>query len=283
MPTFKKFSSLRTGRSVLVLFLMLSSPVAIMFFIENRLLFPVPRLVPEQWKPEELQFEEVRFSSADGTSLHGWYVDHPRPRAHILYCHGNGVDVSDLDGLLKKVSEGLEVAIFAFDYRGYGHSEGSPHERGVLADGDAAQRWLSHRAGIAPDQLVLMGRSLGGAVAIDLAARNGARGLIVESTFTNIPDVAARLFWWAPVRWFVRSRFDSLSKLSRYPGPLLLSHGTADQLIPIADAQRLFAAAPGPNKQFFPLPDADHNDPHPAEYYLQLANFLAQLPPVEPR
>lgn len=273
-------SAQRAGRTLAIFTAFLLSTLPMLSFLENRLIFPVPPLMADQWNPPELDFEEVRFHSADGTPLHGWYVDHPQPRAHILYCHANGVDVSDLDGMLKKVSEGLEVAIFAFDYRGYGHSAGSPHERGVLEDANAAHHWLSQRVALSPDQLVLMGRSLGGAVAIDLAARNGARGVIVEGTFTNIPDVASHLFWWAPVRWFVRSRFDSLSKLAQYHGPLLLSHGTADELIPYADAQRLFAAAPGEHKQFVSLSGAGHNDPLPAEYYEEVARFLHRLPPV---
>src|SRR5205085_4755871 len=98
---------------------------------------------------------------------------------------------------LKLLRDRHQVTVFAFDYRGYGKSEGSPLEAGILADADAAQHWLAERLGLTPADIVVMGRSLGGGVAVDLAARNGARGLILQNTPTSIPDAAANLYWFA--------------------------------------------------------------------------------------
>src|SRR5439155_9610288 len=108
-----------------------------------------------------------------------------------------------------------------FDYRGYGKSEGVPTEEGLLRDAQAARRWLAQRTGVRESQMVLMGRSLGGAVAVHLAAEGGARGLILESTFSSLPDVAAEHLPWLLPYWMMTQRFDSAEKIKRYQGPLL--------------------------------------------------------------
>ena len=248
-----------------------------MRWFENSLIFPAPRYPRGDWEPVGAEIEDISFRSSDGTRLHGWYVHHPSPRNYLLYCHGNGENVAYSAELLRLLHDELNLAVFAFDYRGYGRSQGSADEAGVLLDGRAAQAWLAQRAGLELDEVVLMGRSLGGAVAVDLAAANGARGLVLESTFSSMPDVAARLFWWAPVRLIMRTQFNSLDRIQQYRGPLLQSHGTRDELIPMKLGQRLFAAAPG-QKRFFEIPGADHNDPQSREYYSALDQFLEQLP-----
>ena len=123
-----------------------------------------------------------------------------------------------------------------------------------------------------------MGRSLGGCIAVDLAAKNGARGLILQNTTTTIPDAAASMYWFLPVRWLMKNRYDSLSKIGRYPGPVLMSHGTADTLIPFAIGKRLFDAIPGTKKRFFPIEGGGHNDAEPPAYNAALDDFLASLP-----
>jgi fermentation-respiration switch protein FrsA (DUF1100 family) len=136
----------------------------------------------------------------------------------------------------------------------------------VLADARAARAWLAQRAGIAENQIVLMGRSLGGGVAVDLAAADGARALVLESTFTSIPDVGQTMYPLLPMRLLMQTQFNSARKIANYHGPLLQSHGTADRVIPYSIACRLFDAANQP-KQFVPIPGGDHNDPQTEEYY----------------
>lgn len=269
---------LRALRSVVFVYLAL---LIVLLLLENTLLYPATKFPDPRgdWVAAELSHEDVEFASADGTKLHGWFVECPQPRAVLLYCHGNGDCLGFMGPYLKELRDQQQVSIFAFDYRGYGKSGGSPSEAGILADGDAAQKWLAQRTGLQPANVVLMGRSLGGCVAVDLAAKNGARGLILQNTTTSMPEAAARIYWFLPVRWLMRNRYDSLSKIARYHGPLLQSHGTADDLIPYAIGQQLFAAAPSPAKQFFTIEGRGHNDPEPPAYDKALAAFLASLPP----
>jgi fermentation-respiration switch protein FrsA (DUF1100 family) len=258
--------------------------ILMLMWMETSLIYPAPKYPVGDWNAAKRQgWEDVYFQSADGTKLHGWYRESPtQAQAHLLYCHGNGENIANLGDYLAEMSDRHELTVFVFDYRGYGRSEGSPHEAGVLADGDAAQKWLAGRARIPANEIVLMGRSLGGGVAIDLAARNGARGLVVQSTFTSMPDAAARLYPWAPVRWLMRNRYNNLAKISAYKGPFLQSHGGSDSLVPLDLGKKLHAAAVGP-KQLLIYPGLDHNDLEPPEYDKELGAFLKSLPPLAAR
>lgn len=248
----------------------------VLLFLENSLIYPAPRYPAGDWEATHLPHEDVYFESADGTKLHGWFVEHPQPRAVVLYCHGNGEHVAYNDQLLAMLRDRLRVSIFAFDYRGYGRSEGQPFEIGILEDGEAAQAWLAQRTGLKQDQIVLMGRSIGGGVAVHLAAKNGARGLILESTFSTLPDAAAGQFPWIPVQWLMRNRYDSLTKIKDYHGPLVCSHGESDTLIPMSLGRKLFDAANDP-KEWYCVAGGDHNCLQPGEYYERLDAFVESL------
>ena len=178
----------KIARPLLIAYL---SIVLGMMLFETNLVYPIPDRSSGDWQPKSFQFEDVHFNSADGIKLHGWFIPHPTPKQAILYCHGNGEDVSSVGELAAMLSESLQASVFVFDYRGYGQSEGRPNEDGCIADGNAAQHWLAERAGVHPNDVVLMGRSLGSAVAIALAADNGARALVIENAFPTMTDVAA--------------------------------------------------------------------------------------------
>jgi uncharacterized protein len=261
----------RIARPVLVAYLVV---VFAMMLLETWLVYPAPPVDAGDWHPTGFKFEDVSFDSADGTKLHGWFVPHPNPSRAILYCHGNGEDVSSDGELAAMLSETLHASVFVFDYRGYGHSQGRPNETGCIADGNAAQHWLAKRMGVRPNDVVLMGRSLGSAVAIALAADNGARALVIENAFPTMPDVAAWHYPWLPVRWIMANRYDNMTRIQRYEGPLLQSHGTRDELILLSFARQLFDAAPSTNKHWLEFPDLGHNSGMPRRYYAQLAMFL---------
>lgn len=250
--------------------------LAAMFFEERLIFFPRPYQDGPEWNPAGLDFEDAHFEAADGTQLHGWYCPVDKPREVILFAHGNAGNISGRAHTASTIQQHLDATVMLFDYRGYGRSEGKPREAGVLQDARAARAWLANKTGVAEQDIILMGRSLGGAVMVDLAALDGARALIVESTFTSLPDMGALQYPILPVRWLMRNRFDSIGKIGGYGGPLFQSHGDADELVPYEFGERLHGAAPG-IKEFFTCPGGGHNDLQPTDYYHALDSFLQRV------
>jgi fermentation-respiration switch protein FrsA (DUF1100 family) len=205
-------------------------------------------------------------------------VAHPQPRATLLFCHGNAGNITLLAQWLADLNRFQGVSVMTFDYRGYGRSGGEPTEEGILADARAARSWLARREGIEERDIVLMGQSLGGAVAIDLASKDGARGLAVLSSFTSLPDAALDHMPWLPAWWAMTMRLHSLEKIKEYHGAVLISHGDADEVIPYPHGLALYDAAAGP-KRLVRVPGGRHNDPQHAEYHQALDEFLRSLPP----
>ncbi|MBT4867688.1 MAG: alpha/beta hydrolase [Planctomycetaceae bacterium] len=237
-----------------------------------------PSKFPEgNWHPEDLQFEDARFTAEDGTKLHGWFVPHENPRAVVLFAHGNAGNITHREESLRILNERHGLAVLAFDYRGYGRSEGIPDEAGLLQDARAARKWLAERTGIEEQEVVVMGRSLGGGVAVDLAANDGARGLVLASTFTTLPAVANHHAGGIPAGVVMKNRFDSAKKIARYDGPLLQSHGDSDEVIPYKLGRRLFEQAPGP-KRFVAITGGRHNSPQSEEYRRAFDEFIDALP-----
>lgn len=256
--------------------------VILMSAFENSLIF-MPSVYPDgYWTPKDLAFEDAWFEAGDGTRLHGWYVPAENPRAVVLFAHGNAGNITNRIDIADSLAHVLGASVLMFDYRGYGRSEGQPSEAGVLADTRAARRWLAKRAGVAESDIVLMGESLGGGVMVELAATDGARALVLENTFTSLPDVAAFHYPWLPVKLLMRSRFNSARKIRDYHGPLLQVHGDSDTIIPFKIGQQLFEAANEP-KRLVVIPFGDHNDPRTKLFYQELDRFLAELPAVNPK
>lgn len=248
----------------------------VLMFLENRLIFYPSKFDRGGWTPPTPAGEQVTIATDDEIILAGWYMPHPTPRGVVLFACGNGGNMSYWADVFRILHTELKLTVLGFDYRGYGRSTGSPSEAGVLADARAARAWLAQREAIAENQVILMGRSLGGAVATDLA-QDGCRALVIESSFTTLPDVAARVYPFLPVRWVMRSRFDSLAKIRNYSGPLFISHGDSDGLVPYAMGQALHEAAPSKLKRFYTVSGGDHNDPQPASYFRELNAFIDTL------
>ena len=249
--------------------------VLCMMFFERPLVFPAPR--GGDWNPAHIAHEDAWFTAADGTSLHGWFLERPGAREAVLYAHGNGENVAYVAPWMEIARRDLGVSILVFDYRGYGQSVGLPDEAGIIADARAARAWLAGRTGKAEREIVLWGRSLGGAVLIDLAAKDGARALIVQIGFSSLPDVAAYHYRSLPVRWCMRTRLNSAAKIGAYTGPLLQLHGTADGVVPIEFGRRLFEEATTPDKEFVELPGYDHNDANWPAVRPVVQRFLERL------
>lgn len=245
-------------------------------WFEEKLIFPAPRYPQGDWQPRQFAYEEARFAATDGTPLHGWYMTHPEARGELVYFHGNADCVAKAGAYIDWLRTRYRVNVLVWDYRGYGKSGGAPHEAGILADARAALDWVVERSGKSPAEIVYVGRSLGGAVAIDLAVERGAAALVLQNTFTSLPDVAAVHYWWLPVRKLMRTQFDSLAKIAAYRGPVLVSHATDDEIVPFDQGRRLFEAAPGP-KEFFVWPGDGHNQAEPDEYDDALEAFLERV------
>ena len=204
-------------------------------------------------------FEDVRFRASDGVELNGWFfpanTNSPRAELAVLHCHGNGGNISHrLDTCAALLGTG--VSVFLFDYRGYGRSQGRPGEEGTYRDAEAAYQWLVQR-GFAGTNIVAFGESLGGGVAAELAVHEPLGGLVLQSTFTSIPDIGSELFPWLPVRWLATISYDTRSKLPRLRIPVLVMHSRADEIVPFHHGERNFAAANDP-KLFWEL-HGDHN------------------------
>lgn len=227
----------------------------------------VPSRYPEgPWEPTEhgLEVEDVHFESEDKTSLHGWWMAHDKPsnkRMTVLYCHGNTGNIAERSPIFKYLQQ-LQANVFAFDYRGYGRSDGVPTELGVCADVRAAIDHVITEIGVPAHRIILFGHSLGGAIAIDGAFhRQQLAGLVVQSSFTQNLDMARHFYPGKPVHWITKNGFRSIDKVSHLPMPKLFIHGRADPKVPFEHGKMLYEAAAEP-KQFLEVTRATHNDVH---------------------
>jgi len=224
-------------------------------------------------------FDEISLKSADGVRLHGRFFPAAAkaPRAHLalLLLHGNAGNITHRVHYYEAWLE-LGLNVLTFDYRGYGKSEGIPGEEGTYTDAQAALAWLRNR-GFPNERLVVLGKSLGGGVASELAVREPVAGLILQSTFTCIPDIGEELFPWLPVRRWHRIHYDTLHKLPRIQAPVLIAHSRTDDLIGFHHAERNFAAARSP-KAFLEIRGHHNNvlEHGRAEYLHGLDKFLRE-------
>ena len=236
------------GGAAVALYLLL---VAGMFLFQRRMLYyPSKDFV---FTPEDvgLKYEEIIFRTRDKKRLHGWYIPHERASFTLLFCHGNAGNISGRVDTINVLYD-LGLNIFVFDYRGYGKSEGRPSEKGTYRDVEAAWQYLVEQKKVAPETIIVMGRSLGGPVAAWLANRVQPAGLIVESAFTSLSDIARVHYPWLPVRWMLRHRYPTQEYLQQVRCPTLLAHSREDRLIPFIQGKSLYHSAGGP-KQFLAM------------------------------
>ena len=224
-------------------------------------------------------FTDVRIPTSDGETLHAWWLEHPAPRAQVIFWHGNGGNLSlwldVIAGLRKR-----EFSVLAVDYRGYGGSSGRPSERGVLLDAEASVRYFSSRLRKPDRPVVFWGRSLGVVAAARATQEARPDALVLESPF---PDVAS-VFRGNPVMtffsWFSSYRFATSRLMDRYDGPLLVIHGDRDTLIPFRAGREVFDQSRSPKKEFVASRGAEHNDLHIADaaaYWAAIDRFMAGI------
>jgi len=258
-----------------------AAAAARVWFGQRRVLFRPVRELAGTPADEGLAYSDVRPANRLGTTLHGWHVPCAGARFTLLFFHGNGGNVSHRLASLRLFHD-LGASVLLIDYSGYGRSEGEPSETALLADARAA--WdLAVGQGARPEDVIIFGRSLGGAVAAGLTgelAAEGVRpcGLILESTFTSAADMGVRRYPWLPVRRLIRDLFDSAAALAGVRVPALFAHSPGDEVVPFELGRALYEGYGGP-KSFLPL-RGDHNRGYlemGEDYPAGLARFLDSL------
>lgn len=246
-------------------------------FIERRLIYHPEKALDSDPSQLGLAYENVLFTASDGVRLHGWYVPGSRD-VTFLWFHGNAGNISNRLGNMKKMHDELAVNIFIFDYRGYGQSRGTPSEQGTYLDAKAALDYLRSREDVSIHKIVYYGRSLGGALAVELAKQEPPYGLVLESSFPSVTYMARRANP-LPLWRLLRTKYDSAAKVPHIQAPLLQIHGDGDDTVPLEAGMALFEAANTP-KEFYVIPGADHNDTYlvgGTPYWEKLSEFIDSL------
>ncbi len=228
---------------------------------------------PSNWR---LSYKDIRFWTPDGQKLHGWFFPLSEESPVLLFCHGNAGNIShrieNIKLLVKK-----NISVFIFDYRGYGKSFGKPSEKGIYTDGIAAYDYLTEIEMISPERISVFGRSLGGAVAIEVALQRKVRCLITESTFTSVRDMSKTIFPFFIFSPFIPNHYCNIIKISKVSVPKLIIHGKNDEIIPFNMGQELYKQAKG-TKIFLPIHGAGHNDTYIVggeNYFGTIQNFIS--------
>ncbi len=258
--------------------------LAIVYLMQGRMLYlaNVPgRALTMTPADAHMDYEDVSIETDDGVTLHGWFIAGRSSRV-LLFFHGNAGNISHrLDSI--RQFRNLELSVLIIDYRGYGQSEGKTTESGIYRDADAAWRYLTETRSVRPNDVVIFGRSLGGSVAARLAAKQHPLALIVESSFTSVPDIAQELYPWLPARWLSRLSHATRDYVRDVHCPVLVVHSRDDEIIPFHHGQAIFAAAPEP-RTLLTL-RGSHNDAYlwdERSYIDGLRAFLTEFFPARP-
>jgi len=255
-------------------------------FIEKRLVF-FPDKSNDSTTPDTygIEFDDVTFRTEDGLNLNGWYVPgkkaSPYDNLHtLLWFHGNAGNINRRLDNIKMLHDRVPVNVFIIDYRQYGKSEGKISEQGTYFDAKAALSYLHSRKDINNEKIIFFGRSLGSAVAVDLAVKEECCALILETPFTSIKEMGKKLYPFLSISLhFLRTKYDSLSKIKQIKVPILIMHGDKDELVPIEQGKMLYEKANEP-KEFYTIPGAMHNDTHIVggeKYFDVIRDFVKKL------
>lgn len=255
----------RLGRSLLFIYVTIALYV---YFFSDRMIF-IPQVSSYEYSPDILYL-----NTPDNQKIAAKYLLNPDATYTLLYVHGNAEDLGDIEPVLNLLYD-AGFSVFAYDYRGYGLSEGRPSEANAYEDIEAAYRYLTEELNISPDRIIAFGRSVGGGSAVDLAARFPVAGLILESTFTQAFRVVI------PFPVFPFDKFRNQAKLKQIQVPVLIIHGTEDEIIPFTHGQQLWETA-NPPKSHFWVENGGHNDVPWVDsetYVKQLKEFARSLSP----
>lgn len=229
----------------------------LVYIFQGRLLYFPDKSISANPDDYALKYEEVYFKTDDDIRLHGWYIPVDAAQYTLLFCHGNAGNISYRLESIKQFHE-LGFNVFIFDYRGFGRSEGKISEPGTYLDAQAAWNYLVDEKKIYSNNIIIFGRSLGAAIACQLATQQNPAALIMESAFRSIPDLAAQIYPFLPLRWLTRFEYNNRENVKKINCPLLIIHSKQDEIIPYSHAEKLYEAANHP-KQFLEI-RGSHND-----------------------
>ena len=252
----------RTLAILIAALILISVVLRYMLILDRMMIYFPERGLAETPDNVGLAYDDVYLTASDGTRIHGWHIP-GESEVTLLWFHGNAGNISHrLDNILM-LNQRLGVGVFIVDYRGYGLSEGRPSEKGIYMDAEAAFGYLTGELGLdAEQEVVLFGRSLGAGVAVEMATRYKVRGVILESGFTSIREMARASGSPLPISLVLRlfeARYDSVAKMGRMESPALILHGDRDDTVPYWMAEKLFGAANEP-KTLYRIRGAGHND-----------------------
>ena len=238
----------------------LLAPVVATPLYNSLLFFPTKATGYDVGNIPGIEREDVFFPSTNGKRLHGWYFTVPDAKGTVLISHGNGGNISHRLQIVSMLVRN-HFNVLAYDYQGYGRSEGSPSISGILEDGRAAYDYLVITRHVKPETMVLFGESLGGAVAARLAKERTSAGLILQSSFSSLCHVASSKIMFLKLYpgFLYPDTLDTAAVVKNYRQPLLIAHGSVDQIVAPAEAELVYAASTGP-KTIVRLPHANHND-----------------------
>lgn len=246
----------------------------VLLFLENKLVYPAISAQVEWWEPTNLHKEDITWQLPQA-EVHAWWCPIESAERVLLFCHGNGGNLSHRAEGIRKWQQSLNASVLIFDYPGYGKSTGSPSEAGCYESAMRAYQYLVDEKKYPANKILVYGASLGGAVATKVASERPCQGVVLVNTFTALPDVGQRQYPFLPVNWLMRNRFDSASRIDAINVPMVISHAKADRVVPFDHGEKLFALANEP-KLFLSQENADHNTPLPEEFFVDVRNFLQQ-------
>lgn len=266
----------RVWISVIIMLVVYFGVLGLVLGFEKNLVYH-PDSAAQYWSPPpNLAFEDLTLQSSAGDAIHAWWCPQAEATYTILFSHGNASNLSNHAWIIPAMRQHFPCNVLIYDYPGFGKSTGSPSERGCYASADAAYQWLTTTKKISPEKIILMGQSLGCAMACELATKKEHRALVLLSPFTTIRNIGQEMMPIFPVKWLMGHLYDNKSKLANYQKPLFIGHSTIDEVIPFHHGQQLYDAAGTREKTFYKIEGEKHNV-LPTGFFEAMKGFLEKL------
>jgi hypothetical protein len=274
-PFWHRLNRRRLAKCCLLAGVVYVVSLLVLLALEDRLLFSGAVFAHWREPADSLRVREITVNS-EADQIHAWFSapENWKPQlGAVLISHGNGNNLSSMGDCVARWRDRLGRAVLVYDYPGYGKSTGRPSEAGCYAAGVAALAWLIEDQRVSASEIILVGESLGGAIATELSTRHAVRLLVLHSAFTSFPDVAQVRMPWYPSRYLVHNQMKNLEKIRRVHCPVLITHGTADRTVPFSHGERLFTDANQP-KEFIRMEGGGHYPPADAAFFDAVRQFL---------